>query len=264
MLQQETKNASLTAARGIFWSAVASAVIGFPLVILFLFCLPNLHTLYSLGAPQPFVEIYALTLGRGGHVFMNVVCIVGLIFNTTIAGVASSRLIWAVARDGVLPYSGWISQVSDNKEPRNAVIVMHGVAALLLCTILPSPVAFTSLVSAAGVPTITAYALIAFGRCFITPHSFKHAKFSLGRWSRPMTFIALIWNLYLAAVLFSPLYFPVTAASFNYSPVIFGAITIAGIVTYFVVPEDKWLPAARLGKVHKLEEEYQSEDASRS
>lgn len=33
-------------------------------------------------------------------------------------------------------------------------------AALLLCTILPSPVAFSSLVSAAGVPTITAYALI--------------------------------------------------------------------------------------------------------
>jgi len=74
--------------------------------------------------------------------------------------VASSRLIWAVARDGVLPFSGWISQVSKNKEPRNAIITMHIVAALLLCTILASPVAFTSLISAAGVPTITAYALI--------------------------------------------------------------------------------------------------------
>jgi len=74
--------------------------------------------------------------------------------------VASSRLIWAVARDGVLPFSGWISQVSDKKEPKNAVTVMLGTAALLLCTILPSPVAFSSLVSAAGVPTITAYALI--------------------------------------------------------------------------------------------------------
>ena len=144
-------------------------------MILFLFCLPDLKTLYSFGGPQPFVEIYALTMGRGGHIFMNVVCIIGLMFNTTIAGVASSRLIWAVARDGVLPFSGWISQVSEKKEPKNAIIVMHGTAALLLCTILPSPVAFTSLVSAAGVPTITAYALIAFGRCFITPHNFKHA-----------------------------------------------------------------------------------------
>lgn len=155
-ISEETKNASYTASRAIFWSAVASALIGFPLVILFLFCLPDLDTIYNnFMAPQPFVQIYAQSMG-GGHIFMNIVCIVGLVFNVTIAGVASSRLIWAVARDGVLPFSGWISQVSTKKEPRNAVIVMHTVAALLLCTILPSPVAFTSLVSAAGVPTITA------------------------------------------------------------------------------------------------------------
>jgi amino acid transporter len=162
-ISEETKDANLVAARGIFTSAAASALIGFPLVILFLFCLPDLdglNALYELNIPQPFVAIYAMSMGQG-HVFMNVVCIIGLMFNTTIAGVASSRLIWAVARDGVLPFSGWISQVSDKKEPRNAVIVMHVVAGLILCTILASPVAFTSLVSAAGVPTITAYALIA-------------------------------------------------------------------------------------------------------
>ena len=78
-----------------------------------------------------------------------------------------------------------------------------------------------------------------------------------------MTFIALIWNLYLACVLFSPLYFPVTAGGFNYSPVIFAGITLAGIITYLVTPEDKWLPAARLGKVHKLDDEYESSDAGR-
>jgi len=92
---------------------------------------------------------------------------------------------------------------------------MFVVAALLLCTILPSPVAFTSLVSAAAVPTITAYALICFGRCFLTAGKFSHAAWSLGKWSRPLTFIALIWNLYLAAVLFSPIEFPVTAQTFN-------------------------------------------------
>ncbi|KAF2165132.1 hypothetical protein M409DRAFT_56023 [Zasmidium cellare ATCC 36951] len=254
-ISEETKNANVVAAKGIFTSALASAAMGFPIVILFLFCLPNLDTLYALNAPQPFVSIYDLSMGRGGHVVMNVVCILGLIFNATVAGVASSRLIWAVARDGVLPFSGWISKVSEKKEPKNAIIVMHAVAALLLCTILPSPVAFTSLVSAAGVPTITAYALICFGRTFITPHNFKKSAWSLGRWSRPMNFIAFVWNLYLAAVLFSPLTFPVDADTFNYSPVIFGAITIFGILTWWIYPEDRWLPAARLGKVHEISHE---------
>jgi len=153
----------------------------------------------------------------------------------------------------VLPFSGWISQVSKNKEPRNAVTVMLVVASLLLCTILPSAVAFSSLVSAAAVPTITAYALICFGRCFLTPHDFKHARWSLGRWSRPLTFISLVWNLYLAAILFSPIEFPVTSGTFNYSCVIFGAITIFGLITYWTTPEDKWLPAARLGKLREIE-----------
>ena len=252
-ISEETKDASLTAARGIFWSAVASAASGFPIIILFLFCTPDLDTLYSYGAPQPFLNLYALTLGRGGHIVMNIVCIVGLLLNTTVAAVASSRLIWAVARDGVLPFSSWISRVSPDKQPTNAVTVVLIVSALLLCTILPSAVAFTSLVSAAAVPTITAYALICFGRFFLTPHDFKHARWSLGKWSRPLTFIAFVWNTYLAAVLFSPIEFPVTGSTFNYSCVIFGAITIFGFATYWLTPEEAWLPAARLSKLRELE-----------
>jgi Amino acid permease len=81
--------------------------------------------------------------------------------NTSVATIAASRLIFAIARDGVLPFSQWTSQVSSDGQPHNAVKVIWVVSSLLLCTILPSPVAFTSLVSAAGVPTITAYALIA-------------------------------------------------------------------------------------------------------
>lgn len=40
------------------------------------------------------------------------------------------------------------------------------------------------------------------------------------------------------------------------SPVIFGAITIFGIVTWWLTPEEKWLPAGRLGRVRQLEEEF--------
>ncbi|KAF4550199.1 Amino acid permease-like protein 9 [Elsinoe fawcettii] len=254
-ISEETQSANINSAKGIFYSALAAGLLGIPTVILFLFCSPDLDTLYSFSAPQPFVLLYSLTMGQRGHIPMIVVVVLGHIFNTSVAGVAASRLIWAVARDGVLPFSGWISRVTPSGEPRNAIKIMLAVAAALLCTILPSPVAFTSLVSAAGVPTITGYALICFGRTFITPHDFKHARWNLGRWSRPMTFIAFVWNTYLAGVLFSPLFFPVTAETFNYSCVIFGAITIFGIVTWWVTPEEKWLPSARLGKLREMQEE---------
>lgn len=79
-ISEETKDANITAARGIFSSAVVSGVLGFPIVILFLFCTPDLDTLYAFAAPQPFVNLYALTLGQGGQVFMVIICIVALIF----------------------------------------------------------------------------------------------------------------------------------------------------------------------------------------
>lgn len=76
-----------------------------------------------------------------------------------------------------------------------------------------------------------------------------------------MSFIATFWNLYLAAVLFSPIEWPVNSQTFNYSPVIFGAITIFGFVTWWITPEDRWLPAARLGKLKEIEEEINARNA---
>ncbi|PIG84029.1 amino acid permease [Aspergillus arachidicola] len=242
---EETKNASITAARGIFWSTVVSGIGGLATIILFLFCAPDPDTLFSFGSPQPFVPLYAVVLGRGGHIFMNVICIVALWLNTAIAIVAASRLVFAVARDGVLPFSSWVSKVH-NGQPRNAVIVVWAVAALITCTLLPSDVAFTSLVSAAGVPSAAAYGLICLARLTCTPKRFPKPQWSLGKWSKPFQFIGVFWNGWVVAVLFSPYVFPVTGANLNYAPIIMAGVTIFAIISYFVMPEEAWLPRNRI------------------
>ncbi|KAE8310543.1 amino acid/polyamine transporter I [Aspergillus transmontanensis] len=242
---EETKNASITAARGIFWSTVVSGIGGLATIILFLFCAPDPDTLFSFGSPQPFVPLYAVVLGRGGHIFMNVICIVALWLNTAIAIVAASRLVFAVARDGVLPFSSWVSKVH-NGQPRNAVIVVWAVAALITCTLLPSDVAFTSLVSAAGVPSAAAYGLICLARLICTPKRFPKPQWSLGKWSKPFQFIGVFWNGWVVAVLFSPYVFPVTGANLNYAPIIMAGVTIFAIISYFAMPEEAWLPRNRI------------------
>lgn len=163
---------------------------------------------------------------------------------------AASRLVFAVARDGVLPYSPWVARIVDN-QPRNAVIVVWVVSSIITCTILPSAVAFTSLVSAAGVPSAAAYALICFGRLFLTPNKFPKPKWSLGRLSKPFQVIGLLWNIWVVAVLFSPYVFPVTADTLNYAPIIMAIVTIFAVVTWWFTPEDKWLPSTRIS--HTLE-----------
>lgn len=250
---EETKNASLTAARGIFWSCAISAALGTPIIFLFLVCSPSLDTLFALGPPQPFVQIYTLALGRGGQLVMTTIAILGLWFDTAICIIAASRLVFAIARDGILPGSAWIGRVKPDGQPKNAVLFVGIVASLILCTILPSPVAFTSLVSAGAMPTIAAYALIPALRLFVTPGKLKTAKWSCGRFSTPFLWIAMIWNTFLLTTLISPYYFPVTVDTFNFAPVIFGAVTIFGVIAYFVVPEEKWLSRRKLREIQQNE-----------
>ncbi|KAL7413172.1 amino acid/polyamine transporter I [Mrakia frigida] len=248
---EETKNASTVAARGIFTSAIASGLAGFGATLLFLFCTPPIDVWMTFTSPQPFVEIYALAFGKGGCVFMTVLAVLGLIANSSIAIVASSRLVFAVARDGVLPGSAWVGRVTPDGRPQNAVTVFYVFGAVLLCTILPSNVAFTSLVSAGAIPTIAAYSLIALCRLFVTPNEFKHTRFGLGKFGKPFYLIAGIWNAFLFAVLISPFVYPPSAPNFNYGPVIFGAAIIFAIATYFFTPEEKWLRQGLVANISK-------------
>ncbi|KAI0314315.1 hypothetical protein OF83DRAFT_1064042, partial [Amylostereum chailletii] len=155
--------------------------------------------------------------------------------------VAASRLVFAVARDGVLPLSSWIGRVDAQGQPRNAVTVIYVFGAALLCTILPSQVAFTSLVSAGGVPTIAAYGLVSLLRLTCTPNSFKSSHFYLGRWGRPFYLAAALFNGLIVAVMLSPFFFPVDAENFNFACVIFGSITVFALLSWWFTPAEKWL-----------------------
>lgn len=157
--------------------------------------------------------------------------------NTSIAIVAASRLIFAVARDGVLPLSGWVGKVTADGQPKNAVTVMYIFGAVLLCSILPSQVAFTSLISAGGVPTIAAYGLIALLRLTMTPDNFQSSHFRLGAFAKPFYLAAAVFNAIVFAVgssgllgmklpnsylildiqaMISPFYFPTNSETFNF------------------------------------------------
>ena len=52
---------------------------GFFTTIIFLFCFPDLDILFALDAPLPFVQVYAMALGKGPSIFMTVIAVVGLI-----------------------------------------------------------------------------------------------------------------------------------------------------------------------------------------
>lgn len=126
------------------------------------------------------------------------------------------------------------------------MLVVWGVAALITCTLLPSATAFTSLISAAGVPSTAAYGLICLGRLLLTPKDFPKPAWSLGKWSKPFQVVAVFWNGWVVAVLYSPYVFPVDATNLNYAPIIMAIVTVFAIATWWFTPEAQWLPSRRI------------------
>ncbi|KAL1409348.1 hypothetical protein Q8F55_003330 [Vanrija albida] len=251
-VSEETKAASTTSARGIFYSALSSSVLTLISTVVWLFCIPPIDQFYAYTAPQPFVQVWNDSIGRGGAVFMTVLAVLGAIMSTSCAVTASSRLIFAVARDGILPGSKWIATPNAAGVPTNAVTVIAGLSTALLLVSIGSQVAFTSLLSAAAVGSISAYALIAACRFAVTPNEFKHTKWSLGRWGPAFYVLAFAWNLFLLCVLYSPLGYPFTAKSFNFAIVIMAGVSVFGIISWWLVPEDRWLRPALIDAMRKV------------
>ncbi|KAG9027921.1 hypothetical protein FRB95_007050, partial [Tulasnella sp. JGI-2019a] len=228
-IAEETKNASNVAGHSILRTAIGTCTGAFIALIMFLFCSPTIETLFSLNTPQPFVLIYSMALGRGGAVTMTLIAVLGAIASLVIVMLAASRIIFAIARDGALPFSSWVARVTPSGRPQNAVTVVYIFSATLLCMILPSAAAFTSLVSGATVPFIASYGLVALLRLFVTPNEFRNSKFPLGKARKP---------LYAISVLFNGMAFM--------AGVIFGAITIFGVLSFWLTPVDRWLPREKI------------------
>ncbi|KKK15794.1 amino acid permease, partial [Aspergillus ochraceoroseus] len=245
---EETKNASVTAARGIFWSTVVSGIGGLFSIILFLFCAPTPDVLFSFGSPQPFVPLYAAVLGKGGHIFMNIICIFALWLvehrnrhNRCLAPRFRRCPRWSAP----LLYLGLPRARRPTPQRRNRRLGRRSRNHLH-----PTPLRRGIHIARLGrrCPQRRTYGLICLARLICTPNRFPKPAWSLGKWSKPFQFIAVFWNAWVVAILFSPYEFPVNGQNLNYAPIIMAAVTIFAVASYFLMPEEAWLPRDRISQ----------------
>jgi amino acid transporter len=63
---------------------------------------------------------------------------------------------------------------------------------------------------------------------------FIEGPYTLGKWGRAVNGIAIVWVLFISAVLFFPPMKPITAANFNYAICVAGVIAIGSMTWWFV------------------------------
>jgi len=240
---EETVGARMSSAWGVFLSVAVSAVVGYIFLAALTTHLPDLSGLFpadlSKGDPAVYSQYY---FGGGVAVISVLVYNLGdTLGNLLSAGIAiamwfcglsslaaAGRMLFAFSRDDGIPGSGWLKRVSARyRTPGNALAAVAVVAWLF------STAAFvvgtgTAIVIITAISTIFLYA--AYGLVIFlgaTTDEWKtHRVWSLGRWSKPVAYLAVFWVLVLM-ILFS---FP-TSGNISW-PFMLGVVVLL-LIYYF-------------------------------
>jgi amino acid transporter len=205
-LAEETKLARRNVPRALMTSILVSSIIGFFMIVALTINIGNLDE--ATGAPVPITHVLEGALGGTGALLFTLVAMVALYAGGLANMAASSRLIFSLSRDRMLPASPVLSTVSSSTHsPSGAILVAAGLSiALVVVGTLIASQAMTLIVGMASVGYYVVYALTILAAILATREGrlSGNSTFSLGNWATPIRWIALIWTVLVVLELTIP------------------------------------------------------------
>jgi urea carboxylase system permease len=246
-LSEETKNPRRTAPRTILRALVISGIGGAFMLMATLMAAPSV-TDGSLGDPAKGLP-YVLTSRLGdtlGRVFLVDVAIAVSVCTLAIQ-TATTRMIFSMARDRVLPFSEALAKVNKRTGTPIRPAVLVGLLTVgLLYVNVGNPSVFLALSSVCIMLLYIAYLMVTVPLLFRrlkgwpgsvdTETDTDSGLFSLGRWGVPVNLVAIVWGVFMAINLGWPRAKVFgTSWYLQYFPQLFlGGAVGAGILAYAV------------------------------
>jgi amino acid transporter len=245
---EETVGARMSSAWGVFLSVAVSAVVGYVFLLALTTHLPDLKPLFPATLDETTLPASSQYYFGGGVAVISILkynldslVILGIgVGDLLAAGIAiamafcglssvaaAGRMLFAFSRDDGLPGSSWLKKVSHRyRTPANSLAAIVVIAWLF--TVAAGIVGGgTAIVIVTAVSTIFLYA--AYGVCIYlgatTSGWLEHRVWSLGRWSKPVAWLAVFWVIVLM-ILFS---FP-TSGNISFP---FMVITFLLLIVYY-------------------------------
>ncbi|HEU5476044.1 MAG TPA: amino acid permease [Actinophytocola sp.] len=242
-MTEETHDAARSGPRGIVMSIVVSLVAGWVLLIGLTFAIQNYETEAASAAPP--AQIFIDAVGIAGGKALLLIVIGAQLFCGMSSVTANSRMIYAFSRDGALPFSSFWHKVNKRtRTPTNAVWLAAAGAFVLGLPYLWNTTAYAAVTSIAVIGLYIAYVLPTFLR-LRRGDEFQRGPWHLGRWSRLVGTIAVVWVCFIAVLFMLPQVSPVDATTFNYTPVaVLAVLGFAGI--WWLVSARKWFTGPRV------------------
>jgi amino acid transporter len=203
-MSEDAVNPVRSVPRGVIWAVALSAVLGMVALIGFTVAIPNLKTVES--SPLPLLAIAGYWL-PSWLVKVFIAFVIFSMFAILVVGAgAQARLCYSLARDNMLPFSGWLRRVNVRSQTPIIALLVFGVVDLgvMWYGYLQSS-AFGTLVGATAIIPYIIYFLItiAYAVKRRTTDSIPGA-FTLGRWAWPVISFVLAYTVLIMIVLSLP------------------------------------------------------------
>ncbi|WP_262697614.1 MULTISPECIES: amino acid permease [Streptomyces] len=243
-LSEETSNASVYAARGIVRAIWVSWVAGFVLLAGLTFAIQDYTGTQGSATGVPPAQILIDALGTGGATAMLLIVIVAQLFCGNAEVAAASRMVFAFSRDGALPGSRLWQRVSTRTQtPVHAVWLSVAVACVLALPSLYSETAYGAVTAINVIGITPAYAIPVFLR-LRAGDRFQPGPWNLGRWSKPVGWIAVVWVAVVTVLFCLPQSSPVTVDSMNYASIALAVVLLLATIWWFVARRSYNTPSA--------------------
>ncbi len=262
-MSEETHDAERAAPKGIIWSVVISVIAGFILLVAMNVGITGAavfqdnsanpgtalisgyaHALNSATGVPP-AQIWIDAVGTAGGLFV-LLLVIGAQFYCGMASVtANSRMIYAFARDGAIPGSGFWHKINKRtRTPTNSIWLAAVGAFVLGVPYLWSATAYAAVTSIAVIGLYVAYITPVTLRLFAGAR-FKPGPWQLGSWSRPVGIIATVWLVFIFVLFMLPQAIPISTTNFNYTPIVF-LVVLGGAAIWYAVSAHKWFTGPKV------------------
>ncbi|HEX5643225.1 MAG TPA: amino acid permease [Thermoleophilia bacterium] len=266
-VSEETINARISAPKGIVNSIWISMVAGFILLLGVSMAIPTAFPVTINGVEYagydaiatdlvPWATIFEYATGHTIGLLLVLIVIVAQFFCGMSSITANSRMVYAFARDGAVPFSDFWHHVSKRQRVPVRTAWFGAIGAFILALpYLYNVVAYAAVTSIAVIGLYISYLTPVFLRR-INPGVFEPGPWKLSKtWGPIINWIAIIWVVFIVILLMLPQYSPGnTVETFNYAPVAV-LVVVGGAGLWFAVSARKWFKGPKVqGTAEELAE----------
>jgi amino acid transporter len=240
---EETHDAARSAPRGLVMSVVVSVIAGFVLLVAITWSIQDYDAERKTALGLPPAQIFIDATSHNIGAFLLFICVVAQFFCGMASVTANSRMTFAFSRDGALPGSRLWRRVNPRTgTPTNSIWLCVACSTLLVLPSLWNNAAYLAATSIAVIGLYLAYVTPVFLRR--RNPDFRAGPWSLGRWSAPIGWIAIVWVGVICVLFILPTAAPVTFANFNYT-IVAVAVVLGAAALWWILSARHWFTGPR-------------------